>query len=59
MREFQIYLQVCVTFSSSDKTVKIWDAGTRQCVHTFYDHTDQVSTIPIRAVSFFVMSKIY
>lgn len=28
--------------SSSDKTVKIWDAGSRQCVHTFYDHTDQV-----------------
>ncbi len=28
--------------SSSDKMVKVWDAGTRQCVHTFYDHLDQV-----------------
>lgn len=29
-------------FSSSDKSVKIWDAGSRQCVHTFYEHKDQV-----------------
>ncbi len=29
--------------SSSDKTVKVWDASTRQCVHTFKDHSDQVS----------------
>lgn len=32
-----------MTYSSSDKTVKIWNAGSRQCVHTFYDHSDQVS----------------
>lgn len=32
-----------LTYSSSDKTVKIWNAGSRQCVHTFYDHSDQVS----------------
>ena len=30
---------------SSDKSVKIWDAGSRQCVHTFYEHMDQVSTL--------------
>ena len=29
--------------SSSDNAVKVWDAGTRQCVHTFYEHTDQVN----------------
>ena len=29
-------------FSSSDKTVKIWDTMTRQCEHTFKEHTDQV-----------------
>ena len=29
-------------FSSSDKSVKVWDAGSRQCVHTFYEHKDQV-----------------
>ncbi|XP_026504231.1 WD repeat-containing protein 61 [Terrapene carolina triunguis] len=28
--------------SSSDKSVKVWDAGTRTCVHTFFDHQDQV-----------------
>lgn len=28
--------------SSSDKTVKVWDAGSRQCVQTFYEHNDQV-----------------
>jgi centriolar protein POC1 len=23
-----------------DKTVKLWDVGTHQCLHTFYDHTE-------------------
>jgi len=27
---------------SSDKTVKIWNVGTRQCINTFTQHTDQV-----------------
>jgi len=27
---------------SSDKTVKIWELATRQCIHTFLDHQDQV-----------------
>ena len=28
--------------SSSDRKVKVWDAGMRRCVHTFSDHNDQV-----------------
>ena len=37
------YSHFCrVRCSSSDKTVKVWDAATRQCVHTFHDHLDQV-----------------
>lgn len=34
--------QYCSSCSSSDKSVKVWDAGTRTCVHTFFDHQDQV-----------------
>ena len=37
--------QVSFFFSSSiDKTVKLWAAGARQCVETFYEHNDQVYT---------------
>ncbi len=28
--------------SSSDKTVKIWDKEKMKCIHTFYEHQDQV-----------------
>jgi len=27
---------------SSDRTVKVWNVGTRQCIHTFSDHSDMV-----------------
>ena len=27
---------------SSDKTVKVWDGSTRECCHTFKEHSDQV-----------------
>ena len=37
--------------SSSDKTVKVWDTTSRQCEHTFKDHSDQVSnTILIKFI---------
>lgn len=28
--------------SCADRAVRIWDITTRQCVHTFTDHTDMV-----------------
>lgn len=31
-----------ITHRSSDKKVKVWDIHTRQCVHTFEEHADQV-----------------
>ena len=31
--------------SSSDRTVKIWDKEKMKCVHTFYEHQDQVMLI--------------
>lgn len=30
-------------FSSSDKSVKVWDASSRACINTFFDHQDQVT----------------
>lgn len=27
---------------SSDKTVKVWELATKQCIHTFNEHNDQV-----------------
>lgn len=37
--------------SSSDKSVKVWDASSRMCVNTFFDHQDQVN---IKIVLFLV-----
>ncbi|XP_019714487.1 WD repeat-containing protein 61-like, partial [Hippocampus comes] len=31
--------------SSSDKSVKVWDAGSRACINTFFDHQDQVWSV--------------
>ena len=30
--------------SSADHTVRVWKGSTRQCIHTFSEHTDQVYT---------------
>ena len=27
---------------SSDKTVKVWEVGTKKCIHTFNAHADEV-----------------
>ena len=44
---------LCVAFSpdnehfvsgSSDRTVKVWEVATKQCVHTFSEHSDQVQS---------------
>ena len=32
-------------YSSSDKTVKVWEASSRECLHTAKDHTDQVGVL--------------
>ena len=29
--------------SCSDQTVKVWELRSRQCIHTFNEHTDQVT----------------
>ena len=31
--------------SSADHTVRIWEGSTRQCIHTFSEHSDQVTTL--------------
>lgn len=31
--------------SSSDKSVKVWDAASRTCINTFFDHQDQVTSM--------------
>lgn len=32
---------------SSDKSVKVWDVASRTCLHTFHEHSDQVSLIVV------------
>lgn len=34
----------CIS-GGSDKRVRVWDIGQRQCVHTCKDHTDQVWSV--------------
>jgi len=31
--------------SSSDKRIKIWDINTKECIHTFDTHTEQVWSV--------------
>ena len=40
----------CVS-ASSDKSVRVWDIGKRECVQTLQEvnHTDQVTCLPISA----------
>jgi WD40 repeat protein len=37
-----LFFQSHKNFRSSDKKVKIWDLGTRQCTQTIAEHQDQV-----------------
>ena len=43
-----------LVLSSSDKSVKVWDASSRQCVQTFYEHSDQVNNTSLRALCFYL-----
>lgn len=38
--------------SSSDQTVRVWELSSRQCIHTFNEHTDQVTYFMFFAKSF-------
>lgn len=44
----RICLAVCrstLASASADKTVKVWDVTTQQCVHTLTHHTDKVQSV--------------
>ena len=50
---------LCVAFSpdnehfvsgSSDRTVKVWEMATKQCVHTFSEHSDQVHLMELTRI---------
>lgn len=40
--------------SSSDHTVRVWDLAQRQNLHTFKDHTDQVTLFYFNLVFLFL-----
>lgn len=35
---------------SADRTVKVWELVTKQCIHTFNEHNDQVAVHIIASV---------
>lgn len=37
---------------SSDKKIKLWSLGSRQCLHTVDDHSDQVRHFTAKALVF-------
>ena len=41
--------------SSADHTVRVWKESTRQCIHTFSEHTDQVFLLFKTATYFFIV----
>jgi len=55
----------CVRFSpdgrlivsgSDDKTVKVWDRQSKECVHTFFEHGGYVAYVLLVSTSSLVMS---
>ena len=45
--------------SSADHTVRVWKESTRQCIHTFSEHTDQVFSLFKIAAYFFIVKSHY
>jgi len=39
-----------IVSGSDDKTVKIWDRQSKECVHTFFEHGGYVSVLPVVVV---------